>query len=111
MAAGGKDQTMHAAAERVDLPSAVKDAFLAALVMLGLCVPLLAWRTEQNMANELVLIPRWGAVAIACAIVFAGRLALTLFVWNRASAAPRTARTTQLIGRFAQGAGVAAPPA
>ncbi|MGL4811641.1 MAG: high-affinity branched-chain amino acid ABC transporter permease LivM [Beijerinckiaceae bacterium] len=69
------------------MPEMVKDAGIAALVMLGLCVPMVAWRTEQNMANELVLIPRWGWVALACAIVFFGRLALSVFVWNRPPAA------------------------
>src|SRR5262249_27154781 len=40
---------------RKTLAAAVKDALLAALLALGLAVPILALRTEQNMSNELVL--------------------------------------------------------
>ena len=47
--------------------AALKDALGAALLALGLSVPILALRTEQNMSNELVLQPRWGYVAVAVA--------------------------------------------
>ena len=67
----------------IDLGAAVRDAVIASLVMLGLAIPILALKTEQNMDNRLVLEPRWHYVWIACALVFAVRLALTLFVWNR----------------------------
>lgn len=63
---------------------AIKDAFIAALVMLGLSVPILALRTEQNMSNELILVPRPWLVVGACVAVFVGRLLLGLFVFNRA---------------------------
>lgn len=66
---------------------AFKDAFIAALVMLGLSVPILALRTEQNMSNEVILIPRPWLVVICCLIVFVGRLLLGLFVFNRAPGA------------------------
>ncbi|HEY0354116.1 MAG TPA: high-affinity branched-chain amino acid ABC transporter permease LivM [Enterovirga sp.] len=61
-----------------DVAAAIKDAALAALVMLGLAVPILAYRTEQGSDNSLILTPRWELVLIACALVFAGRLALRL---------------------------------
>ena len=67
----------------IDLGAAVRDAVIASLVMLGLAIPILALKTEQNMDNRLVLEPRWHYVWIACALVFAVRLALTLFIWNR----------------------------
>ena len=54
----------------------VKEALFAALVTLGLCIPLLAVRTDQSSNNELVLVPRWEAVVIACGLVFLGRIAL-----------------------------------
>ena len=41
----------------------LKDALGTALLALGLAVPILALRTEQNISNELVLQPRWGYVA------------------------------------------------
>jgi branched-chain amino acid transport system permease protein len=53
---------------------ALKDALGTALLALGMAVPILALRTDQNMANELVLQPRWGYVAIAVAVAFAARL-------------------------------------
>jgi branched-chain amino acid transport system permease protein len=61
-----------------DIAAAIKDAALAALIMLGLAIPILALRTEQGPGNSLILIQRWGLVAIACALVFGGRLALRL---------------------------------
>ena len=72
------------AAEPTRVQRAFKDAFIAALVMLGLSVPILALRTEQNMSNEVILIPRPWLVVICCLIVFVGRLLLGLFVFNRA---------------------------
>jgi hypothetical protein len=46
------------AAQPTRFERAFKDAFIAALVMLGLSVPILALRAEQNMSNEVILIPR-----------------------------------------------------
>ena len=60
-----------------DLATAVKDAGWAALVMLGLSIPILAFRTEAG-PQTLFLEQRWGLVASACGIVFACRLALRL---------------------------------
>src|SRR5262245_3089531 len=60
------------------LVNAATDALRTALVALGLAVPILALRTEQNISNELILQPRWGYVAIAVAAAFAARLAYCL---------------------------------
>jgi branched-chain amino acid transport system permease protein len=54
--------------------AAFKDALGTALVALGLAVPILALRTEQNISNELILQPRWGYVAVAVLLAFAARL-------------------------------------
>jgi branched-chain amino acid transport system permease protein len=54
--------------------AALKDALGTALLALGLAVPILALRTEQNISNELILQPRWGYVAIAVLLAFAARL-------------------------------------
>lgn len=67
-----------AAAPKHDLKAALKEAGFAALVTLGLCIPIIAWGTRQNMDNVLVLDPRWDAVAWAVAIVFVGRLLVVL---------------------------------
>lgn len=67
-----------AAASKRDFKAALKEAGFAALVTLGLCIPIIAWGTRQNMDNVLVLDPRWDAVAWAVAIVFVGRLLVVL---------------------------------
>ncbi len=56
------------------LTAALKDALGAGLLALGLCVPILALRTEQNISNELILQPRWRYVAVAVLLAFTGRL-------------------------------------
>jgi branched-chain amino acid transport system permease protein len=59
---------------------ATREAGFAAVVMLGLSVPILALRTEQNMANELVLAPRWNWVFLACVAVFLARFVQIYFI-------------------------------
>jgi branched-chain amino acid transport system permease protein len=59
---------------RADLVAALKDAGLAALITLGLSIPILSFRTDQFQGGELFLRPRWGLVAIVCALVFGARL-------------------------------------
>src|ERR687884_269243 len=63
-----------ALSSRVDLAAALKEAAFAALVAFGLSVPILAYRTDQGTANELILRPRWGLVALVCALIFGLRL-------------------------------------
>ncbi len=53
---------------------AIREAGFAALVMLGLSFPIVALRTEQNMANELVLAPRWSWCSSPASAVFIARL-------------------------------------
>src|SRR5215204_6447756 len=59
-----------------DFAAALKDAGLTALVTLGLSIPIIAYKTDQGPANELVLTPRWGVVLVLCALAFAVRLAM-----------------------------------
>ena len=66
-----------------DLGAALKDAFKTALIMLGLSIPILAYKTDQSGA-DLFLTPRWGLVAIICAIVFGLRLVLHAYTASRA---------------------------
>jgi branched-chain amino acid transport system permease protein len=56
------------------LAVALKHASLTALLAFGLCVPVVAWRTETDINNVLILQPRWDVVAVVCAIAFVGRL-------------------------------------
>ena len=60
------------------LVAALKDAALAALLALGLAVPILALRIDQDINNQPVLRARWDDVALAVALVFAARLAWLL---------------------------------
>jgi branched-chain amino acid transport system permease protein len=70
------------AEQRTDSPprtlAALRDASGTALVALGLSIPILAWRTEADMSNRLVLQPRWDYVAIAVLGAFVARLAYLL---------------------------------
>ncbi|PJI55117.1 branched-chain amino acid ABC transporter permease, partial [Methylobacterium radiotolerans] len=52
----------------------LRDAALYALVTFGLCVPIIAFRTDRPGRTELVLVPRWGLVAALCAAIFVLRL-------------------------------------
>ena len=58
-----------------DLSAALKDAFKTALIMLGLSIPILAYKTDQSGA-DLFLTPRWGLVAIVCAILSFAQLCI-----------------------------------
>jgi branched-chain amino acid transport system permease protein len=57
-----------------DVAAALKDASLAALATFGLCIPMIAFRTEQTQGVNLILRQRWGLVALLCALAFGGRL-------------------------------------
>lgn len=66
------------AQRQADMIVALKEAAFAALVTFGLCIPIIAWGTRQNLENQLVLDPRWDTVAWAVAIVFVGRFLMAL---------------------------------
>ncbi len=57
-----------------NLTRAVKDAGFWALVAFGLFLPLIGFRTVQNIRNELTLETRWPLLFAFVAIVAAGRL-------------------------------------
>jgi branched-chain amino acid transport system permease protein len=80
------------------ITAAVKDALGTALVALGLAVPILALRTEQNIFNELVLQPRWGYVAFAVVAAFSARLLYLLF-HGATAARPSTPVSTPTAAR------------
>ena len=92
------DQTQ-AVTRNFDLSAALKDAFKTALIMLGLSIPILSYKTDQSGA-DLFLTPRWGLVAIICAIVFGMRLLLHAFTASRAytKATPSAHQATEPVG-------------
>ncbi|KAA0123677.1 high-affinity branched-chain amino acid ABC transporter permease LivM [Methylobacterium sp. P1-11] len=61
----------------------LRDAALYALVTFGLCVPIIAYRTDPGPGTELVLVPRWGLVAALCAAIFVVRLVQRLVLLRR----------------------------
>jgi branched-chain amino acid transport system permease protein len=79
--------------------AALQDAGIAALIALALTAPLLGQKTVVK-PEGLTLHSRWDLVAIAVAIVFAGRLLLRLFV-IRSEHAPRQAAARMPSGAMA----------
>src|SRR5262245_38194092 len=78
--------------------NALREAGYAALVALGLFVLLIGLKTDQNINNELILVPRWGLLAIVVAITAVGRFvfvayAAPYFAASRRAAAQRTGQT------------------
>jgi branched-chain amino acid transport system permease protein len=97
---------------------ALKDAGFWALVAFGLFLPLIGFRTVQDIHNELTLETRWPLLSAFVAIVTAGRLFHNLVVapWlmrRRAVRAPDTARwhsgLTGALAPFAVGFALAYP--
>jgi branched-chain amino acid transport system permease protein len=82
----------------VNWPAVFKDATMGALITLALCIPIVAIKTDQATNNVLSLEPRWGAVFIACAIVFAIRLIAGATIWNRAPGAPAASIIPKSLG-------------
>jgi len=74
-----------------DLGAALKASAIAALIMLGLSFPILAYRADENFSNILVLQSRWPLVAALVAAAFALRFLRALWPAPR----PRLARPAQ----------------
>jgi len=79
----------HAGERRPTFAAAAKDAAGTALLALGLCIPILAYRTHQDMGNRLVLEGRWQYVAFAVLAAFVARLAYLLAPTISFKSAPR----------------------
>ncbi|WP_270937993.1 high-affinity branched-chain amino acid ABC transporter permease LivM [Falsiroseomonas oryzae] len=61
------------------ITAALRDATIAAAVAFGLFVVMVGLRTDVSPTGALVLRERWTEVAMLCALVFAGRLVVTLW--------------------------------
>lgn len=72
----------------VDFVTALKEAGLAALIMLGLCVPLVTLRSTAEDGGSLTIAPRFGLTAIFCVAVFLARLGY-LTIWGKEARAAR----------------------
>ena len=84
-----------AAAERAaarpafDAAAALKSALLYAVVTFGLCLPIIAYRTEQQ-GDTLVVTPQWWRVGLFCLAAFGLRLAQLAYLASRATRASAT---------------------
>ncbi|HEY6633338.1 MAG TPA: high-affinity branched-chain amino acid ABC transporter permease LivM [Rhizobiaceae bacterium] len=52
---------------------AIREALYAGVIAFGLFFLLIGVKTDQNIRNELILVPRWSLLAIVVALVMAGR--------------------------------------
>jgi len=81
--------TAQALSERSKLKNAFRDAGITALLAFGLFLPLIGFKTEQDIRNELILTTRWPLLFAIVGIVGFGRLfySLTLEPWLKQRAA------------------------
>ncbi len=72
---------------------ALREAFYAAIVALGLFILFVGLKTDQNILNELILVQRWGLLAIFVAIAAVGRFLSVAYIrpWAAARKATRAA--------------------
>lgn len=59
---------------------ALRESFYAGLISFGLFVLLVGLKTDQNIRNELILVPRWGLLATVVALVMIVRFATVAFI-------------------------------
>jgi branched-chain amino acid transport system permease protein len=109
-------------AARVDIVRALRDAALAGLIAFGLFLPLIGFKTVQNIHNELIIETRWPLLAVLVAIIAGGRFlhALLLAPWlERNALRPRRehvrvaawrSRLTRWMAPFALGFVIIYPP-
>jgi branched-chain amino acid transport system permease protein len=58
----------------------IKEALFAAIISFGMFVLYVGLKTDQNISNELVIVQRWGLLAIFVAIAAVGRFAIVVFL-------------------------------
>ena len=75
------------------------DASKTALLALGLCIPIVLLRTDQDISNELIIIPRVQLVAGLVTAAFIARFVwLLLAEWQRSRPAPAPRRAVRADG-------------
>jgi branched-chain amino acid transport system permease protein len=62
------------------IANAAREAIYAGLIAFGLFVLLVGLKTDQNIRNELILVQRWGLLAVVVGIVMVGRFVMSAFV-------------------------------
>ncbi|MDQ2633851.1 MAG: high-affinity branched-chain amino acid ABC transporter permease LivM [Pseudomonadota bacterium] len=61
------------AASTTPFQRAIREALYAGAIAFGLFFLLIGVKTDQNIRNELILVTRWGLLAVVIALVMAGR--------------------------------------
>ncbi len=69
-----------AASKDTNITVALREALYAGLISLGLFFLFIGLRTDQNISNELILVQRWGLLAIFVALVMIVRFIFVAFV-------------------------------
>ncbi len=64
----------------VSLANALREAFFAGLMAVGLFVLYIGLETGQNIRNELIFIPRWGLLAVFVAVAAVGRFVTVMYL-------------------------------
>ncbi|MDP3896290.1 MAG: DUF3382 domain-containing protein, partial [Mesorhizobium sp.] len=62
------------------MTTALKEAGYAGLITFGLFFLIVGLKTDQNIHNELILVQRWGLLAILVLIAAAGRFLMAAYV-------------------------------
>jgi len=97
----------------IGVTAMLKDAFIAALLTLGLCFPVIALHAASDNDGNLYLIPRPLLTAIICGLVFVGRLGMSLYQARPKAEQPRVAVAApksaawQWLKRYASAIGLA----
>ncbi len=86
--------TQGAASEASLVTRAVREALYAGVISFGLFVLFIGLKTDQNIHNELILVQRWGLLAIVVAITMVGRFAYVGFL-QPAMARARATKATK----------------
>jgi branched-chain amino acid transport system permease protein len=60
--------------------NAIRDAVYAGIVVLGLFILLIGFRTDQNIKNELILVQRWGLLFSMVGAAMVVRFVMTAFI-------------------------------
>ena len=58
----------------------IREALYAGAISFGLFVLLIGVKTDQNIRNELILVPRWGLLAIVVGLVMVGRFLMVAYI-------------------------------
>ena len=82
-----------AASSNSRMGKALREAVFTAVMAFLMFVLFIGLKTDQNIRNELIIVPRWGLLAIVVAIAFVGRFLMVAYLhpWFQARKAAKAA--------------------